>query len=456
MGSAIVVMRVTSQHRHLTVSASNATGRSQLFAWAVAVSAWLSLLPYFLWSHREAGLFAAALIVGSAAIDAWWDRRGESFAARDVLAAVGLALFLVYITAQPTVGGGHSPWVFVLPTVAAIFAARGEDRALAFSHFELIFVLSLIPGIITLLLMVAGVPVAFSVRPPPTALFAATGHQILEGFGAVFIDTNSQLLPWGGLLSRLCGMYDEPGMVGTTAALMLAARRFDVRCWRGVLLWIAGTLSLSLAFVVLGLLGFGIRTVTRREWKPTFLAVPVVLGGLLALGILRPTVSDTVVPRVNVTAPSGVAEPLHFADARVRQVEVVNNRSRPEMDALLQRYLASNWPTLLFGIASDASVVYGGASAVWTRVLTNHGLIGLTLLAVVFVGYAISALRRTPDLLGMAVFLVCFALSFYQRPVIWLPYNLLLFFGAVAVLEAPHHQRGRPRDTDTPHSSSAL
>lgn len=409
----------------------------------LALSAWVSQLPYFFWLHRNAALIAAATAAGAAGAVALWLRRGKAFERREVLAALGLLVFLVYITAQRTVAGDHDLWIFIVPTVIALAAARPRERRLAYTTFEFIFILSLIPGLILSLLLIAGVPVTFWVREPPNPLFAATGIRMLEGIGAVLIESNSQGLPWGGVISRLCGMYDEPGMVGTIAALMLAVRGFEVKGWRSVLLWLAGILSLSLAFVILAVVGFAVRAVAIRRVQPLLLAAPVALTSLLILGIVTPAAGTTATETAaaTTTAPQGadsgerVKLRLDPKGSRVRQTTYINNRSLPEMDALVDRYLASDWKTIALGIASDASVVHGGVSAVWTRVLTNHGVLGLLLVAAVFGGYGLSAVRRAPIVWPMILFLSCFALSFYQRPVIWLPYTLLVFFGGLAMLE---------------------
>jgi hypothetical protein len=408
-----------------------------VLALSLTASAWLSLLPYFLWTHRQIALASGGALAGLMAASVLWTRRREAWARRDWLTALGLVAFLTYISAQKTVAGGHALWIFVVPTVAAVFVARQRERRVAYHAFEFLFILSLIPGLVMLCLMIAGVPLTFAVRPPPNALFAANGIRMLQGFGAVFIENNSQVLPWGGFISRLCGMYDEPGMVGTMAALLLAARGFDIRGWRAILLWISGLLSLSLAFILLALIGHLFGVVVRREWKSALLAIPVVAAALFTLGIARPAPpAKPVAPSVKVTSAPGVTAPIKTEGSEIRQTKAINNRSLPEMTALVRRYEASSWHTIVFGMASDASVIYGGASAVWTRILTNHGVLGFTLLTAAFVGYGLTAIPRAGHPLTMVLFLASFALSFYQRPVIWMPYTLLLFFGGLAVLEA--------------------
>lgn len=398
-------------------------------ALSLSLSAWLSQLPYFAWSNRELALTIGAAGVSVTAAWALWHRWPGGLGRRDIVTGLLLTIFAVYITAQTTVAGGHALWIFVLPTVAALMVATLEERRRAFHLFEFIFLLSLVPGLFLLALVVVGVPLTLE------TLTAANGTTMLKGPGAVFIESNSQALPWGGFISRLCGMYDEPGMVGTISALMLAVRGFDIRGWRALMLWLAGALSLSLAFVVLVLFGLLLRAVSRRDGRPIVFASLVLIGGLFTICALRFSKPADSVTAVQVERAPGVAEPIDLEGARVRQTELLNNRSLPQMDQLVERYLAGDWRTILFGIASDASVVHGGASAVWTRVLTNHGVVGFLLLVAAFAGFAATTVRGARDRFTLLVFLGSFALSFYQRPVIWLPYNLLVFFGGLAILE---------------------
>jgi hypothetical protein len=282
--------------------------------------------------------------------------------------------------------------------------------------------------------MILGVPLTFTTRPALNPTFAAAGVRILQGPGAVFIESNSQALPWGGVISRLCGVYDEPGMVGTIAALMLAVRGFDIRGWRAIVLWLGGVFSLSLAFVVLTLAGLTARTWLAREWRPIWFAVPALAAGLLATGVWRPPAPAAPPTQITIRTSATAVVPANV-NREVRQTAIVNNRSLPQMRVLVASYEHSDWKTWIFGIASDASVVHGGVSTVWTRILTDYGLLGFVLLIAAFAGYGLSTLTRAHSISVTLLFFGCYWLSFYQRPVIWMPYGLLLYFGALAILE---------------------
>lgn len=445
---------------------------AELLATALALAAWLSQLPYFFWSMWRVPMLVGALLTGGAAVLSVWSRRGEGIERRDIIACLGLAVFATYISVQKTVDGGHSMWIFIIPTLVALCVARPAEKALALRRFEALFLVSLVPGVIYLTLMILGVPLTFSVVPPQNAGFAAAGVRMLELPGAVFFEGNSQSLPWGGVVSRLCGMFDEPGMVGTIAALLLAARGYRIKGIREVALYIVGVLSFSLAFIVLVLMGVTVRLLVRRDWRAALCGVPVVLSGMFVVGAIELPRSEIAAIQVEVTeasqrneeaaGPEGsraptdsvaddraggeaqvapATEPMRVEGARVRQIEQINNRSQPGMDRLFERYLESDWTTRVFGIASNASGVYGGPSSIWTRVLTNHGILGFLLLCGPLVAYGWTGWLRASDRFVMALFLASYGLSFYQRPLIWVPYSLVVFFGAVAALDSGRERR---------------
>jgi hypothetical protein len=134
---------------------------------------------------------------------------------------------------------------------------------------------------------------------------------------------------------------------------------------------------------------------------------------------------------------------------RLRQQTVFDNRSTPEMDRLYASYVHSPVKTLLFGIASDASLVYGGTSSVWTSILTNYGIIGFAWLFLIFFAPLVQLWRKGELNLSILIFCALFVMSFYQRPVIWLPAQLLLYFVGLYYFESSYSQL-KPAHNDPP------
>jgi hypothetical protein len=266
----------------------------------------------------------------------------------------------------------------------------------------------------------------------------------------VFLPYNGMLLPNGGTIFRLCGIHDEPGTVGTISALCLAASRFRISNFRGAVCLVAGLMSLSIAFAVIAAIGF---VATAVSSKRLGLLVPAVIATLVGcvplLGlqfdikdIQRRTTISIVLPPTQISSAAattpGRGQPFGLWDGvRLRQSPTFNNRIESNMHALLKQYLESGAATLAFGIASNASNVHAGHSAHWTQVLTNYGAVGFAWLFVLFAAPLVLIWRRGHWTDATFIFVLLFLMSFYQRPVIWLPAQMLLYFAGLYYRDHP-------------------
>lgn len=400
---------------------------------SVALTAWLALNPYFLWGTSTPLLLASVFVAIIAAVTFWNGARPES--RLEVAGVLVLSAYLVYITLLPKTDGGHIKWVYVLPTLWAMVVMTSHERRRCLDLFAGIFAITLIPGVVVSALAVAGAPLSFRTGMTMPVI----GSPILELPGALFIATNSVILPWGGVLFRMCAIYDEPGTVGTVSASLLAAYGYKLG-WRTNILYVAGLLSFSLAFIVLTVAGLAVAAVWR--WRCALAAVPLVLCVPVLVGAV-----DFGVPLGRASNLSAGTERFVATDDKgrhLRQVRSLDNRVTPQMAAVWERYLYSGPSTLLFGVASDASVVGGNISQTWRRILTDSGLVGCVLYAASLLLIALCRWRAASDRLAMTAFLTLYAASLYQRPVFWLPYTLVILFCASPLLASRAQERLRP------------
>ncbi|MFF5867968.1 hypothetical protein [Pseudomonas sp. NPDC012596] len=422
-----------------------------------AFCAWVTLNPYFLWNSLR-HMAIAGLLSGALAVTAFI--LGDRPRRREILGFVLICLFVIYISMLPKVDGSTTRWYFVLPTLMALLVFSDERRGKVLQWFGWIFSISLIPGIVVSICTIANIPVAFDKVPLLNPTMAEAGGYYLHAPGALLLAGNHLSLPWGGELYRLCAMYDEPGMVGTLAAFLLAGNRFRLKPLPFLFAFIGGLLSFSLAFIVMALIGFSFRLLQARS--PLTLVPLAALGlfGLLVLGVIKPSappplpVAQTAVQTPadatplqsrEISAPSSkelAAEPASGNDvvmtppalpsivkpeSELRQTQYINNRSLPEMDKLLARYMDADARTLLFGLGADSSVVYGGVSQVVTRLFTDFGLIGAALFGLGMLALTLAITRNAKRPLWVLLFFVLFGLSIYQRPIVWMPYAFTMF-----------------------------
>lgn len=410
----------------------------------IALMAWVSLHPYFLWGQQKLYYAAASLLIvlcGAACYRVLLAER-----VRWMLSAA-FSLFLIYLSLLPKVDGGATRWFFLIPFTVAALQLDRERLSRVFEAFYWMFALSLVPGMLVWLWIVAGLPIELRFTAPPGDIVQRGITEYLEVPGVVFLLSNGIVLPHGGVLFRLCGMYDEPGTVGTIAALCLAASGFRLRSVPGAICLAAGMMSFSIAFALLtgvGLLGTAM--IQRRPGLLAALPASILAAALPLSGV---KFENTKPSRITIVMPADIASrPLgarqapapaldlkpgtraQFAPAPewgLRNAPGINSREQPHMRKLLDAYFGSSIGTLLFGIASDASIIHGWGSSVWYRILTDFGAVGFVWLFALF-AWPLWRLWRERRLdAPIVIFCALFLMSFYQRPIIWLPAQLLLY-----------------------------
>jgi hypothetical protein len=406
----------------------------------IAVMGLVSMHPYFLWSHQKPAYALATMLLVLSCAGCF---RALVFTRDRILLAFAASLFLIYLSFLPKVHGGITRWVFLIPFVLVLLLLSKDDLQRAFNKFQWLFAVSLLPGMVAWLWLAAGLPMTFEWMYQPSEIVQRGPTPYFMRPGVIFLPTNGMLLPNGGTIFRLCGVYDEPGTVGTIAALTLAATRYRFD-WKGVICFVAGLMSLSIAFAVLTVIGVLAIAVAERRFGLIALGFVTGLAGAVpALG-LAPKTSD---PQ-RLTSITIILPPSHphwredkaagrpfglWDDAQIRQSQALDNRALPAMRKLFNEYAAAGPRTLLFGIASNASNIYAGDSASWVQIPVNYGIVGFAWLFMLFAAPIVLIWRRQQLDFLSAMFCLLFLMSFYQRPVIWLPVPLLIYLAGLTM-----------------------
>ena len=422
----------------------------------LALMALVSLQPYLLWVHQKPAYGVATMII---MVSCAGYARAMQFTRERVILSVAFSIFLIYLSLLPKVHGGFTRWFFLIPFTVALIHLSREDLRRVFGLFHWIFALSLVPGMLLWLWILAGLPMELRFLTPTDDIVQRGVTEYLELPGAVFLLSNAIVLPHGGTLFRLCGMYDEPGTVGTIAALCLAATRFRLGDGKGAITWAAGIMSLSVAFAVLTSIGFAVMAFRTRRRMLLAGFLTSVLVGLIPLSGFK--FADA--PASNITiltfAPrqtggeEQVARRERFAPFetwRLRNSSGFDNRAQPWMRQLFNEYAAAPVTTKLFGIASDASTTLGWGSSVWYRILTDFGIVGFAWVFILFSFPPLYLWRERLLEFTTVIFCTLFLMSFYQRPIIWLPAQLLIYIGGVWMRQEIVVSRGGSRNAQSP------
>lgn len=216
---------------------------------------------------------------------------------------------------------------------------------------------------------------------------------------------------------RFPGPFDEPGVVGTIAGLMLCADKFSLKSKENKTIFVSGLISFSLAFYVTFIIYFSL--IFYKNIKRNFLYL-FTLSFLMLLGmmsdIFRSYFEKLILNRL-VISDGGISG---------------DNRASQALESYFNDWVNSyDIQTILFGFNN---VDLDGSSSI-KQVFVTTGVVGFLIMVLILVLFFF---RRFNDKLNIYVlsFLLIFALSLYQRPNISALYIILIFSFGVANLSS--------------------
>lgn len=213
---------------------------------------------------------------------------------------------------------------------------------------------------------------------------------------------------------RLCGLFNEPGYLGTVAALVLIIERMDLRRWGNIVIFVAASLTFSFAFWVLIVIYLAI--VNYRKFWLTF--------GMLFFLIM----TFVFLQNVNFENESinKLVERFSFEDGKFKG----DNRTSDEFEQYFDKFQKSG--DLIFGLGPDAKSKFQiTGTAGYKPYIFNYGYVGFILLWGISIVLAIHYARGERRCL---ILIFLFFLSTYQRADFVNPVYLCLLFGGIDYL----------------------
>lgn len=204
----------------------------------IAFFVFISLQPYFTWNSKIEAIYAIVILF-VVAISTRVVKKSR------LLISIFAIILLIFYFSPGAIGEGYpffnqiSVCLKFVPLI--LLPQRVLDKS--FEMFLKIFAISILPGIIYyFLIYVAGLRFEFTnieaLNPMKTAL--GITYKMLPGM----------VLLGEGFFTRFCGMFDEPGVVGTISALCIV-KKGKIDSWYMATILIGGLLSLSGAFLVI-------------------------------------------------------------------------------------------------------------------------------------------------------------------------------------------------------------
>jgi hypothetical protein len=212
------------------------------------------------------------------------------------------------------------------------------------------------------------------------------------------------------IVFRLQAMYDEPGLLGTIAALMLLADKVNLQKKSNIIIFIGGLMSLSLAFYLL--ISFFFFFYSKQYLK-------VILSLILSIGIIYLVLPNNIQKEIKIRTIDRLSLNDNYT---------IKGYNRDSEDS----YNYENWQQsdifyFLFGTNANAD-----GSSSWKNILAYHGYMGFMVLTIIyFLLFQLFSYKLNYD---TVIFILLFFLSFLQRPNIVSPVYILIFSYAIIIL----------------------
>lgn len=391
---------------------------SEISVLLISVLAFLMLEPFFIWQTTKL-LYVVYFLVF---ISLYFFNFKQAVLNHDLAYTIILLIFfLLYIAFLPMINGKIFllPLKFV-PIVTIFLYLKNTEIIRCFNWFFILFAVSLIPAIVVWFLMINQINLSFEKIYLNKQINSLDNIYYLKGYGAVISSLVIHKLHSANFyITRLCGMYNEPGLVGTIAALLLAADRYRLKNIRNFIVFTGGLLSLSLAFYILSIIWF--------LFKRSLITTALLIIGFLIFKLLyysvpffHEIIDIAVIGKFRILIQS--------------HIEIFDDRGSVELTKLFNYYLSSNVSSIAFGLGANATNVYASGTASWKSLFINFGVFGvLLLISYLFVGFfAIKKKYSNNKVQYLYYFSVVYLLSLYQRNAIWImPYVLIYLGGAL-------------------------
>ncbi len=293
-----------------------------------------------------------------------------------------------------------------------------ENKKKIYTYLSYIIAISLLPSIIVYVCHQFNIELNWSYLKPMNPLKTASQCYYKQYFGAVILTSPHSPQIQG--LYRLCGMFDEPGVVGTLSALLLIGDRLQIKKnFRNIVILIGGILSFSLAFYILILVYLGMLSLLDKNYKNVIIImIFVILIGLFNTGVIE-----------NDFINNRLIQRMQLQDGRLQG----DNRTSRYYESQFEVFLESGFSNIIFGMGKGASIAnpYMAGSSSWKNVVYDNGFVGFSLLILFLVIITLTFNRTKYGIMFLLIMLA----SIYQRPGVLNLSYMSVFLGGLANLK---------------------
>lgn len=278
-----------------------------------------------------------------------------------------------------------------------------------FKIFSKIFAISLIPALIFFIFNVLGINFKHDYIETTQAIKVNSNQHYLHYFGSVFREN----IYYSPRYKQICGMFDEPGMVGTISSLLLVAENYEFKNNKYLyIVLFSGILSLSLAFYLILFISVFIKLILSKSIKRKKLLYIIPVIFLLIMIFQMPIFQEKVLERLSISNL------------------INNNRTSQEFDNIYSNFLQSS--NIFLGLGNMNPIFDKVDASSYKVLIFNFGVIGFLLIVGWYIFWSISYSKYNKQALVLSFM---FLLSIYQRPWIIYLYCIVILFGGIEYLK---------------------
>jgi len=325
-----------------------------------------------------------------------------------------IIIFMIAFYAQTCLLAYKNTKYFSVQLIATIFsvialcALKQNERDYILKNIIVLFIVFSLPSIVYFLLTVIGIHLPHSILFSPSIGKSSLGMYYLHfPLGLVINDTvHYQLQP--------CGMFDEPGVIGTYAGLLFSITAKNKALKKSnIILFLIGFFSTSLAFyVILIIYGF-VRLIQKGMIKFSVLLIVCVVAYLVFMKI------DFNNPQITL-----IQSRLEITQHGLSG----DNRTDPSFDYAFNEFVNDGGYPLVFGNGHGSvreNPMMSGYS--WKNIVYEYGILGVSTLILILIMLYFRVCNTTDKKIAALPFLTVFLASIYQRPYIFTPFYMTVF-----------------------------
>lgn len=234
-----------------------------------------------------------------------------------------------------------------------------------------------------------------------------------------YVDYRFAYLTTTLISARLCGLFNEPGYLGTMVALFLIADNLNLKRIGNIILMIAGIFTFSLAFFIIILFALLVKGLKSRK--------TAILVGIVIIAVV---VSLPALVKMN-EGVEHLVERFSFEDG----VWKGDNRSDSMVDSAFEQLFKTGSDLFWGHGAGYTHYIEKVGTSSYKGIILDYGLGGVIIIWGLLFVSAVSYIKRLKNRKYEYFYLLCFFMGIYHRPYVIAISYLLVLFGGILYLE---------------------